>query len=186
MKLSSKLLEHPIVSTVIGGLVLSFLAWLTGYLPVLWQWIKDIFTSIYTFSTQDIVLPLWLVVLISIPFILRAYGFLKNLNIKYKQKPNNSVSSQEQHTSQKNTSPQFLSSDEINVMKLLVKKDGNSIAPHDIKYSLQIPMLKIEQIVESLEIKQFIEIHHNEFDGTSIWLTRPGRDYMMGNEYANT
>lgn len=55
----SRYLKHPIISTVLGGLILTFILWLTNNLSVAWGWIKEIITKLNSALKIDITFPLW-------------------------------------------------------------------------------------------------------------------------------
>lgn len=178
----NNLLKHPIISAVVAGLILSFLMWLSGFLPDIWQWIKSTINTLYSVVSHEITLPLWLVILISVPLFKCLYEkYAKYQNSKSLSKNtelNNTDSTME-------NSPIRLTDDEQRVMKLLVSADGKPVKPDHIRYHTGFPNLKIEQILETLEEKDLIKIYHNDFNGTNISLTRAGRDLMIGNEYAS-
>lgn len=177
----SNLLKHPVIAAIIASLILSFLAWVGGFVPIIWQWLKDSAASIYSFIIQDISLPLWLLVIISLPLTIWSYNKIAS----YVFNKNKINSSDIQSNYGSDTAPIILSDDERRIMTLFINADGKSLQAHHIKYTTRMPALKIEQIIEALEKKDLIEMHSNYIDGESLWLTKRGRDFMIGNEYTS-
>ena len=178
----NNLLKHPIISAVIAGLILSFLAWLAGFLPSTWQWIKNAGNTIYSVVSYDITLPLWLMVLISIPLLKWTYHIVTRHQGTHVETKKDSLNHEESTTRVVTIK---LTEDEQRVMRQLVSADGKAVKPDHIRYHTGLPNLKIDQILEALAEKKLIDISNNAFNGTSIWLTREGRDLMIGNEYSS-
>jgi hypothetical protein len=61
-------LRNRILGTVIGGIVLTLVLWLAGFIPTLWQTCKSAFMWLIGFLLSSISIPAWLIVVVS-PFI---------------------------------------------------------------------------------------------------------------------
>jgi uncharacterized membrane protein len=79
-----------------------------------------------------------------------------------------------------------LTDEEIEFLKLLIKKDGQAVDISDIKYKLSYPKLQADQIIESLSNLGLVRAHNNYMHGLQVNLTREGRDYVLGNKYSRT
>jgi predicted transcriptional regulator len=79
-----------------------------------------------------------------------------------------------------------LSNDEVNLLNLIVNKDGQAVTYNYITSNLQIKKLKAEQIVEALSELELIESYENNFEGTQTYLTEKGRDFILGNDFKRT
>jgi len=182
--LSNKPLDHPIISSVIAGIILWIIAWLAGYIPVFWKWLNNLINSIYTFTTQDISIPLWLIILISIPLLKLSFKSISKSISSNQTEHNMFMSNQgEVQIVVEEDEEIKLSTQEDRVMRLFIEADGKSIKPDHLTYKLNTSNLKVEQILEALIDKELIESYRSPMYGTSFGLTREGRDYMMGNEF---
>lgn len=184
INLNGKPLEHPIISSVIAGIVLWALAWMGGVMPLIWQWLTEAVTTIYNFFTEDIPIPLWLLIIISTPIILWLYNLISSA-IK-SENDNPIIQSGDVSIVAEEDDTITLSQREERVMLLFIEADGKSIKPDHLTYRLNTSTLKIEQVLEALVDKGLIEAYRNIYHGTSFGLTRIGRDFMMGNEFENT
>lgn len=175
----NKVLEHPIISTVVASLIISFFGWLNGILPTIWLWIKSIIFKLIVLFSNIIEVPLWLLLIFFIPFV---WWLIKKL-ISFITEKNDRTEILEQQSEPDDIT---LSDEEYRLLKLLVQKDGKPVQHSDFKYDLRIPILQAEQMIESLSKLEFIEVHNNWIDGTQIYLSKKGRDFVMGNKYART
>jgi len=173
-----ELIKHPVISSVVAGLILSFLAWIGGFIPGIWTWVKQVSEFVWLIFTYELLIPLWLLAFISAPIVVWFAGFMYARITKFS---GDSVSTSPSLASREKTIE--LTDDENEVMQLFVQADGRSLDINFLKYSLGFSNLKIEQILEVLEEKQLIEVHNNYIHGTKFSLTRIGRDYMIGNKY---
>lgn len=171
----NKILKHPVISAIVASLIISFLTWLARFSTSALQWLGDMTKSTYLFITQDISLPLWLLIAILIPLIKSAYELIRSHTRK-------DIALTHVRTDTDYTSIN-LTDDEQRIMKIFIEADGKPLKASHIKYTTRMPSLRIEQIIEVLEEKDLIEIHSNYIDGESLWLTRLGRDFMIGNAY---
>ncbi|MCX6074069.1 MAG: hypothetical protein NTY39_07115 [Campylobacterales bacterium] len=175
----NKVLEHPIISSVVASLILSFFSWLNGTLPTIWLWIKSIIFKLIAFFSNIIEVPLWLLLIICIPYV---WWLVKKI-ISFITEKNYKTEILEQKSEPDNIT---LTDDEYRLLKLLVQKDGKPAQHSDFKYELRIPILQAEQMIESLSKLEFIEAHNNWMDGTQIFLSKKGRDFILGNKYIRT
>lgn len=191
--MSAKLHEHPVISSVIAGMVLWAIAWIGGYLLPFWQWVKEIANIFYIFITQDISMPLWVFIFATIPFVIWLYNLITKQGAKENKQGEKIILHSnadeikkeiEDDIRKKNTIE--LSSQEDKLMRLFIEADGRFMKPDTMTHKLNTSNLKLDQILESLVDKGLVKPNYNAVRGTSFGLTREGRDHMMGNEFENT
>jgi hypothetical protein len=170
--------KHPVISSVVAGLILSFLAWIGGFIPGMWTWIKQVAEFVWLMFTYELLIPLWLLIPISAPLIV---WLARATHARISRSSGDSAGSNTSLAAREKTIE--LTDDENEVMQLFIQADGRSLDANFLKYSLRFSTLKIEQIIEVLEEKQLIEIHNDYIHGTKFFLTRTGRDFMIGNKY---
>lgn len=181
----NKILNHPVIAAVVASLILSFLGWFSGVLPDIFLWLKKMGSSLVGFLTIPITLHLWVLVLISIPLLTLVFKYFR----KHTNKTNSTKNDQVDYEPVKNQvepKPISLTDEEVSTLKLLVQKDGAPAEYSDFKYQLRIPKLQAEQILESLTELGLVKVHYNYVYGTKIYLTKKGRDFVIGNKYART
>jgi hypothetical protein len=162
----NQILKHPIISSVIAGLILYISTQVEGFWSSVWNILCVIFIkAIYIFEIQ-VSLPLWIIFPI---FILLAFEAVKRLFFASKRPKNRD-----------------LSKEEINILNLIVKKDGEAVSYFDITTNLKIRYFEAEQIIEALSELKLIESYENAFDGIQIYLTIEGRDFILGNKFKCT
>jgi hypothetical protein len=194
-KTVKKILEHPIISAIIASLVVSFLGWLFGLFPVVWESLAVSSTKLVLFMTVTFEVPLWLILIVTLPIIwivarIEISNFKRSKIVQNREKDENTI--REKHSdllTKKEVplpEPHELSDEEKRVLKLIIAKDGNALEYKDIKYRLKIPKLQAEQIIEALSEFGITEVFDNHFHGPQIYLTNKGRDYVIGNKYTRT
>ena len=173
----NKILTHPVVSTVIGGLILSVIGWVFVILPDVWLSIQSFGKSIGDALAVKFEIYVWVILICAIPLLLSLKIILSQFLF-----PNDS----ELIATVKNQQPIELTEEERNVLELLVQKDGTAAEYSDLKNRLRLPRLQAQQILEALVGLKLIEVYDNQFDGPQIYLTDYGRDFMLGNKYVRT
>ena len=177
-----KLFKHPIISAVIAGLILMFLAWAGGFIPSAITIAKRVFLAVWSVVTYRLPLPLWLVFLISMPL----FGWIVRVSQSLTATSSEAVVVDKEAGLSLKRKKIELTLEENEVMTLFVKADGRSLQVDDIKYSLNFTVLEISQILEALEEKQLIVFQSNYMYGKSFSLTQKGRDHMIGNKFVST
>lgn len=161
-----KILEHPIIAAVIAGLILFVLTQVDGFWSSVLSFLSSVFFKTLNIFQTEINIPVWVVLLASIPLVL---CLIKNFLFVTKKSKNRN-----------------LTTEEINLLKFIVSKDGQTLGYNEITINLQIRKLIAEQIVEALLELELIETYENNFDGTQIYLTEKGRDFILGNKFKST
>ena len=82
----NKYLKHPIISTVVGGLILAFLLWLTNNRSIVWNWVQEISTKIASLSKLEMAVPLWLLFILFLGGLFLFVLVRKYLNTKSAKK----------------------------------------------------------------------------------------------------
>lgn len=180
-----KILEHPIISAVIAGLILSSLGLVTGVLETAWAWLMDSAIQLFSFLATSVEVPLWILLIISIPLLsllIRGSIWL------FKKLLDTDSAVRGSNIENLSAAPEevTLTEDEYSILRLLVQKDGAPAEYSDFKYQLQIPKLRAQQMLESLIGLGFVKVHDDWVRGTQIYLTREGRDFVIGNKYSRT
>ena len=161
-----KKLEHPIIAAVIAGLILYISTQVDGFWSSVLSFLSSVFFNTFNIFQTEISIPVWVVLLASIPLILCLIKIF--LYVTKKSKNRN------------------LTTEEINLLKFIVSRDGQVLGYNEITINLQIRKLIAEQIVEALSELELIETYENNFDGTQIYLTEKGRDFILGNKFKST
>lgn len=161
-----KILEHPIIAGVIAGLILYISTQGDGFWSSVLSFLSSVFFKTLNIFQTEITIPIWVVLLASIPLVLCLIKTF--LYVTKESKSRN------------------LTTEEINLLKFIVSKDGQALGYNEITINLEIRKLIAEQIVEALSELELIETYKNNFDGTQIYLTEKGRDFILGNKFKST
>lgn len=173
----NKILKHPVVSTVIGGLILSVIVWFFGILPDVWLPIQSFGQSIGDALAVKFEIYVWVILICAIPLLLSLKIILSQYVFS---------NDSELIETAKNQQPIELTAEERNVLELLVQKDGAAAEYSDLKNRLRLLRLQAQQILDALVGLKLIEVSENHFHGSQIYLTVYGRDFMLGNKYVRT
>lgn len=139
---------------------------LVGYWPSIWSGLSSLFLNTINFLKIQASIPFWVILLTCIVLF---YCLVKLLFLIY-----NKLKSR------------TLTEIEINLLNLAAEKDGQALSYNDITSTLRIKKLAAEQIVEALYELDYIEVYENSFEGTQIYLTGKGRDFILGNTIIGT
>jgi DNA-binding MarR family transcriptional regulator len=161
-----KIFEHPIISAVVAGLILYIATQVDGFWSSVWKFLSSVLLKTLNILQTEVSIPLWVVLLASILLILGLIKFLLFVTKKPKNRD--------------------LNSEEISLLELIVIKDGQALDYNEITSKLKVKKLIAEQIVEALSELELIETYENNFDGSQIYLTEKGRDYILGNKFKST
>ena len=173
----NKILKHPVVSTVIGGLILSVIVWFFGILPDVWLPIQSFGQSIGDALAVKFEIYVWVILICAIPLLLSLKIILSQYVFS---------NDSELIETAKNQQPIELTAEERNVLELLVQKDGAAAEYSDLKNRLRLLRLQAQQILDALVGLKLIEVSENHFHGSQTYLTVYGRDFMLGNKYVRT
>lgn len=182
----SEVLRNPIVGTVVGGLILSFLVWLVRILfPPLWGWIKDIAIVLVGFFTTGITLPIWLVCGLSFGWVL--------LIVTRRSRPKSrhpAMPTQDLHgpatEAQKPVEvwPPVLNEFERKIIAILASEDGERLTSKQLASQISTSNLRVEQALESLMSKGLVDRSRNYAYGDFYFLSPSGRDLAIQLEFA--
>jgi DNA-binding MarR family transcriptional regulator len=173
----NRLLKHPVVSTVVGGLFLSVIMWFFGILPDVWLSIQSFGKSIGDALAVKLEIYVWVIIICAIPLLLSLKMILSQFVF---------LKDSELIATVNNQQPIELTEEEHKVLELLVQKDGAAVEFSDLKHRLKLPRLQAQQILDALVGLTLIEVYENQFHGPQIYLTDYGRDFMLGNKYVRT
>ena len=181
------MLKHPIISTVIGGLILSFLSWFFGLLPAIWAGIVSAGRALLGIITAEVQSPVWLIILILLLVFYSRGIWSLSLSLFSQKKPSESTSAEPEFYEEDEPVAELqLSRDETALLNFLVQRDGRPAESSDLKHYLSFTNLQSQQIVEVLFELELVDVRKDIINGPQIHLTRKGRDYVLGNKYART
>lgn len=164
-----KLLEHPIISTVVGGLTLSLLAWLGGLWPSIWAAIVSGVKTLWDVMVFPIPVPA--VFVVAGVLLLIAWIQRHRKNAEAKQTPEEQGDVLQQIAAS-------LSPEERKLLSALGRLDGQPISGEDCRHVLQASNLRAIQVVETLVEKQLVQ-DNRRYGRSEIYLTRLGRDLIL-------
>ncbi len=177
----NKILKHPIVATVVGGLLLSLIFWLVGFFPTLWLWIKTSLIYIWELFTLTLSTPVWLIlllVIVGLPIYWRI-GVKTLSHIFPSNRQNN-----EETDSIVSHEPEQLTENEYLVLRALASANGGSLRIDSIANNINQNQLRTEQAIESLVNHDYVKRSLNYVYGTSYRLSSYGRDIAIELGYA--
>lgn len=180
-----KFLEHPVVATVVGGLILTIIGWIFGLLPTVWDQIKVGASWLFNTLANEFNIPIWLLLLLAgsvLYVIIRQSRIISETKDLLTQSQTKIYESWLEEPPEKVVVP-TLSDEEMNLLRFLIKKDGAPSNFGELCRRLNKPKLQIEQMLEALERVMLVEVHENYFHGPQIILTKVGRDHVLGNKF---
>ena len=183
-------LRNAIIATVAGGLILSFVSWLLGFLPTVWAWIESLAEAAWNFVIADSHTPVWLLLVVigfAIPTVLKFV--MQRFNRRSATEPSrfsDSIDNRAMHadgSTKQTTKPEF-SELEGSILRVLAAVDGRSLRLDSIADRIKSNRLRTKQALESLVEKDLVEEAHNYVHGTSYYLSAYGRDLVIDLDYA--
>jgi hypothetical protein len=181
----SHTLRNTIIGTVVGGLILSFVLWLVGFLPAVWAWLVNIFKTIWGWVTADLATPVWLLsmlIIFSLPVLWRIG--LKTVSFIIPAKENEITSTSVNGEPVPQNIASQLSENELLVLRALAAEDGGSAHLDTIASRIRQNQLRTEQTLDSLLRKGLIHDSFNYIYDTSYYLSDRGRDLVIELGYA--
>ena len=180
-----RLLKHPIVAAVIAGIILWFLGWISGFLPSIWAAILSGVAFVRSLVTTNIQLPIWVLIL-----LLALCVFAPRVIIIFRNSIDNSSEETEENLESEHEDPSLdldsLTNDERRLLELMVQLDGSPVQISHISRRLGFSKLQSQQIVEALCQYELLAVRSDPVRGSHIYLTKYGRDFVLGNKYTRT
>lgn len=173
-----------IISTVVGGLVLTGITWAFGQLPTAWGYAVSGWLAICASAKTvvswlkiDVAVPLWAIVLAAI--ILAFVYRVTNARARSVQSatPVAAVSTTPGAVAAP-LEPEY-SENELAVLIALANGDGRWFHIDELADATHLKALLVEQAVESLDNKDLLATNHNYIHGTSFRLSSKGRDWVI-------
>ena len=158
-----KLLEHPIISSVIAGLILLIIP--TQFISLFWNWLKNIPSIIFDFFSIGIEIPLWILIPISLFVLIRLLKIIRKHT--YNREEDLIIND---NSSNKDELPQ-LSSIEEQLLQVFVSEDGSYLKVGFIMMKLNTTNLRLGQVLESLIHKNLLMAHKQRYEETLFSLT---------------
>ncbi len=177
-------IRNSVIATVIGGLILSGILWLIGYLPVVWQWIKKVISWLWEVITTDALVPIWLFaffVVCSIPALWKIGARILSRLLSAGPHISADVTINEATI---NTAKHQYSQNEHLVLKALASANGGPLYIEAISRKIEQNQLRTEQTLDLLVKKGLVEASLNFIHGTSYYLSYRGRDIAIELGYA--
>lgn len=182
IKWFSEITKHPLVVNVIGGLILAgvlaiFSYWIT--MEKLGQWTKVAFECV-KFALQYEV-TIWEIFLTIAVVLALKYSFIHFTKLKTTQESiiETTIESVEEIPTETR-----LTEDEEIILSIFMYDNSSlnivEITNKNAVFSTKVfNQLRLDQLIEWLTNKNFLEPHFNYVSGTTYSLTRTGRDYIL-------
>ena len=161
-----------IIATVVGGLILQIL----GALPSAFAFLSRGASWVLHVLGANITLPVWALIAFGGGFLL--FGFLcRGWPRPPRSRADSPVTLDVQHPPP--ASPPTLSDLEREVMRMLVRADGGLLSLDQISGELKAKRLVIEQAIDILDARGFLEDNLNTRLGRRFRLSPRGRDFAI-------
>lgn len=184
MKDDKHTIRNAVIATIIGGLILSFILWLLGFLPNVWEWIKTGTVWLCGAITSELSVPVWLLGLLlvfSFPLLWRVGVKILSIVVPRKE--------QTMQTATGNADVPVgirdqLSENELLALRALTDADGGPPYLDDVSRAIGQNQLRAEQVLDLLVKKGLVRYSSNYAYGTSYYLSDQGRDLAIELGYA--
>lgn len=177
-------IRNSVIATVVGGLILSFILWLIGYLPAVWGWIKKATSWLWGAVTSDMSVPIWLLtflIVFSIPVLWRISIRTLSMVLPAKSQTYGSIAINE--TSTKEAKDQYSQNEQL-ILKALASANGGPLYLEAISRIINQNQLRTEQTLDLLMKKDLVQENLNYIHGASYYLSDRGRDIAIELGYA--
>lgn len=162
-----KILEHPIIATVIGGLILSFLLWLSGYFEASVKMIGSAITHIWETLFVSISIPIWVLIV----FLIVVYLGLA-LKKMYQKKAKEE--SEEINANDSEEIGEF-STIEKAVIEVLSRDLQARHTLADMATKIDFSELSIQHALDCLVASGYVHVSRNAIYGNGYKLNEHGR-----------
>ena len=173
MKEHSNTLRNTIIGTVVGGLLVSLILWLVGFLPTVWNWIAKAIVIFWGWLTSNASIPIWLVLItmvLILPTFIRIYHY-------YRQ---NTQTPQTNTNVQDEIEPEEQFNElEMKVLHVLSRADGERITVHDVSKRAKESQIRAKHALDTLNEKGLLQLSFNYMYGTGYFLNRHGRELVI-------
>lgn len=186
-------LRHPVVATVVGGLILAFLL---SLIPAIREWARLIFARIVAWSAAawawlsgDIALPRVLVGLLIAALALMLFrARLASKTSGEQAEPIAPIGPAAMTPRAAPVAVRYggvdLGDDEIEILKMLAARDGGSVYFTQIKQELQASRLRAEHAIACLESLGLIEWYAGTHENGRAYLMPSGREICVRQGWA--
>lgn len=170
MKRSDHTIRNNAIGGIFAGVVLLIIGKLTGALPSTWQRVLRAFAFLASalFAHYALSLPGWVWLLLAISTVLATRRLLS------------ATRAARSHAAPVNPSerPQ-LDLLQRSIMQMFAQRDGGHFAIGEIAIQAQVPQLRANKAIEQLESYGLIGVQPSPIYGSTVHLTRNGRDYLL-------
>lgn len=171
--MSDRELRNQILATVIGGVILAALGWVGGVLPTIGNWIVLAVSTIWFLIKAEVPIPIGFLILLAVPMLWCGYKFLQSSE---KSRAASDVPVVALNTA---IQAQPMSPLEDKVLRAFVRLDGRRLQMNDLVHLVREKKLLIDQALDSLRSRGYIDVTHNYVHGTYYFLTTKGRDVVI-------
>lgn len=154
-----------VLVTILAGLA----AWLAGFWPDVWIWIKSTAASTWGWTSQPIGIPLWLVV---VGTLYAAIATLILWSLRQRAARSPAAVTQEPEPP--------LTDLQSRVLAYLIQADGKWADWDHLHYGTGLPNLIIEQSLDALLQRNLVIQRSDVLHGQLFRLSSKGRDYAIG------
>lgn len=171
-------LKNQITGTVVGGLILSGILWVTGSFPGIWEWCTGAAKWVWELLTIPIPLPAGVLIVaacLAAAFLLR----LRNLKKALEQSRDSSEVMIHQDVTANAERDPDLDDLEIRLLRIFAKADGRLLSTEFLPQQMGLNRLRTEKVLQGLYGHHLIDIRHNYVHGTRFHLTPRGRDFVI-------
>lgn len=169
----SHTLRNTIIGTVIGGILLSLLQWLTGFLSIAWRFVLG----------NDLCIPYWFIFVVL--FIILMIIFLKRIDNLPKTKVSKDRKEKIDSSKKIDDLKSLLKNKELlNVLKFFTDlEDQYGITPSSIETEFSIKKDKAKYYIDELKDRNLITFAFYTDNSESAYeLTKKGRKFLVENK----
>jgi len=171
---------HPIrtgiIATTVGGLLLALILWAVGRIGGVWRAVWSAVAWLAHQVAASISVPAWLVL------VAVAYGVAVTVLLRRRRSPP-SLPSAGRPSRLRDGDPQVVRREldrlQVRVMRAMADADGATPTIDELAEDLDISRLRVEQVLEQLEVMRYVEIIRDVVNGPVVDVTRAGRDYLI-------
>lgn len=171
-------LKNQITGTVVGGLILSVILWLTDSFPKIWEWCRSAGRWVWELLIAAIPVPAGILIVaacLAAAFLFRFRNLKKALE---QSRDSSEVMIHQDETATAERDPD-LDGLEIKLLRIFAKADGRLLSTEFLPQHMGLNRLRTEKVLQGLYGHNLIDARQNYIHGTRFYLTPRGRDFVI-------
>lgn len=172
-------LRNAVLGTVVGGIILSLIQWLTGLLTPVWNWLKEFLAKLWATVLIEVTVPVWL---IAILVAASAALVLKYKNILFQGAKRGEI--RETSSQTPSVAKQHLNDKEKKILAFHAGMEvGYVMTASEVTAEFKIHREEAQYYLDQLQGKGYIEEASEADTGEDgFQLTKKGRKYLIENK----